>query len=81
MQAVNMTQKHRADLRARNERARAFLRDRTEAAIAGARGAPPAGEPDREQRLWNTGGRYAGFFVVWVLMIWVVVLAWTTVFN
>ena len=80
MQPVNLTPKYRADLAAQNERARAFLTERTEAARRFGEEAPPAGEPDKDQRLWNTAGYYAGFFVIWALMIWAVVLAWTIAF-
>ena len=80
MQPVNMTDKYRADLRAQNDRARAFLRERTDEARAFGAEAPQ-GEPDKEQRLWNKAGYFAGFFVVWALMLWLVVLAWSAVFG
>jgi hypothetical protein len=57
----------RARLEERTRRARAHVIEASEAAYA--HPAEPQGEPDKEIALWNAAGRYAGFALVWALML------------
>ena len=78
MRALNLTSTYKADLDGRVERERAARSAEAERARRLAADAPPAGEPDKDARLWTMGGHYAMLFCLWALFLAPIVLLLTS---
>lgn len=69
MQAHDMTDWHRADLAARQARARDRVEELSASASEFGADAPATEADDKDMKLWTTGGHYAFLFCLWFVFL------------